>query len=42
MDNEQVEAVEAGAFLNRKSTIDAPSSFTASLLASRYECHVMY
>lgn len=38
--DKQKEAVEAGAFLSRKSSKDAPAAFTASLLASRYECHV--
>jgi hypothetical protein len=40
MDNKQEEAVEASAFLNGKSIKDAPSAFTASLLASRYPYHV--
>lgn len=39
--DKQKEAVEAGAFLSRKSIKDAPAAFTASLLASRYPRHVM-
>lgn len=38
--DKQNEAVEAGAFLSTKSIKDAPSAFTASLLASRYPSHV--